>query len=129
MNAVPKCFPPSEIDNFEKYQCPISGVSARGNNAPSRWVECPLVKGAICYGSCLDLQSIARDEEFETHPFVDIFYKLSQEIDAKVIELRKTCLTHQREVLQDMLNDPLENNSSVRQLLDFVVSTYDCLGE
>ncbi|WP_107668559.1 hypothetical protein [Cyanothece sp. BG0011] len=125
MNAVPERFPTSEIKNFQNYVCPISGIKANGKNAPSQWVNCPLVEQPICYGLCLDLQSIARDDEFDDHLYVEDFYKLAKKLNVDVLKLRKTCLNHQKKILIEMLNDEFypypEDKEESNVLLDWIV--------
>lgn len=126
MNAVPERFPPSEIKNFQNYICPISGIKANGKNAPSQWVNCPLVEQPICYGLCLDLQSIARDDEFDDHPYVEDFYNLAKKLKVHVLKLRKNCLNHQKKILIEMLNDEFypypEDKEESKVLLDWIVN-------
>lgn len=121
MNAVPRRFPPSNIQNFEQYCCPVSEVSASAENAPSRWVDCPLVKLPIYYGACLDLQATARDVEVEKHPYVDDFHQLFQQTKLNISKLRKICLNHQIEVLNEMLSKQDEDHDEAEELLGWVM--------
>lgn len=121
MNAVPKRFSSLEINNYKTYHCPISGVAAYSNNASTRWVNCPMVNDRpICYGLCLDLQSIARDDEFE---YVEDFYELSKKLKIDVAKLRKICLSHQREILLRMISDESypEDREPAKKLLDWII--------
>lgn len=118
INAVPKKFSSTDIPDHEGYHCPVSEISTSDKN--EKWVYCPMVEQFICYGACLDLQAIATAREFENHPFVDDFYKLSSYTNLNVVELRKICLNHQEEILNEMLLDPLENHDEVNALLLWV---------
>lgn len=108
MNAVPPRFSLKNLQGYENYVCPLSNISAMEANAPERWVFCPLVdEKPIGYGSCLDFQGLARAEDFETDPFVDLFKKLSVKTGKSVKELRQVCLKHQIQLLKIMMSDPL----------------------
>ena len=65
----------------------------------------------ICYGCCLDLQSLARAKDFDSDPFRDLLDSLSQRTSRPVLELRKTCLEHQ----QELISVQLEASSSAEE--------------
>jgi hypothetical protein len=121
MNAVPHRFPPTDIPNYKQYRCPVSGTAATGELAPDRWVFCPLVPHKpICYGACLDLQSAARDKDFDENPDVYLFSDLAKKLRVDIDSLRRECLEHQKLILEEMLNDPSEDPGSVGDLLRWV---------
>lgn len=123
MNAVPERFPPESIDNYHSYACPVSGIPAYGSNAPRKWVHCPLVgNNFISYGICLDLQGLARTENFQSDSFVTLFEDLSAKENISVDQLRRLCLSHQVEVLSRMTEDSSEDIEKVINLKNWVES-------
>ena len=121
MNAVPPRFSLKNLQGYENYICPLSNISAIGVNASERWVFCPLVdEKLIGYGSCLDFQGLARAEDFETDPFIDLFKELSYKSGKSVEELRQICLKHQAQLLKIMMSDPNEDKNAVYDLLNWV---------
>jgi hypothetical protein len=72
----------------------------------------------IFIGSCLDLQAVARSENFCRHLYFGLFERVSAQTGAPALELRRICLEHQKIVLTEMLEDPLEDLGLVRQTLD-----------
>ena len=120
MNAIPPSAPiPHVADSV--YRCPVSGTPATGVDARERWVRCPLVNNRVIFiGSCLDLQAVARSKDFWNHVYVGMFEKLAAQSGTATAELRRVCLTHQVEVLQEMLTDPSEETQLVQELLNQV---------
>ena len=120
MNAVPQRFSLKNFPSYEDYVCPLSNISASETGAPQRWVFCPLVdEKPIAYGSCLDFQGLARAEDFETDPFIDLFKELSHKTGKSVKELRRICLKHQAQLLKIMMSDPNEDKNGVYDLLNW----------
>jgi hypothetical protein len=71
----------------------------------------------IFLGSCIDLQAVARSENFWTHLYFGLFERLAAQTGVPVLELRRICLEHQKVVLRQMLADPSEDSRLVRELL------------
>lgn len=92
VNAVPRRLRSVEIP--EGYKCPVNGVSSSRDD-DVRWVACPLFLGDfISYGSCLDLQGLARSEEFESDPYRDMFEDIAKQRGASLAAVRMQCLCH-----------------------------------
>lgn len=123
MNAIPKRYNALELNEINSYFCPISNIKANKNNTSDKWVICPMVNKPILYGACLDMQSIARDSDFNTHPFIEDFYSLSKKFQTDVVNLRKVCLAHQHKILlEDISNESYpEDISLFQELLNLVV--------
>ena len=121
MNAVPPRFSIKNLKGYERYICPASNIRAFEANMPEQWVHCPLFnEKPIGYGSCLDIQGLARAEDFETDPFIGLFEELSRKTGKNVKELRKVCLKHQSQLLKIMMNNPNENKNALSDLLNWV---------
>jgi hypothetical protein len=68
------------------------------------WVRCPLVDDApICLGCCFDYQSVARSEDFASHPYRGLFDDVSRRLRRSVPDLRMRCLEHQQEIVAENL--------------------------
>lgn len=118
INAVPKRHSSREIPL--SYTCPVDEVTTT-SDSNTRWVECPLVANEyICYGSCLDLQDLARSEDFYTDQFISIFERLASKRKVTIRCLRIECLKHQKILLTNMLLNPNEPKSNVKSTLDRV---------
>ena len=63
---------------------------------------------AICLGSCIDMQDIARSRGFESDIEKYVFDDLSIKSGKSVVHLRGACLRHQLEVIDEQLRlDPI----------------------
>jgi len=101
VNAIPKRVFSSDLS--EGYKCPIDSVSD-SSEAAGEWVQCPLVSQEyVSLGSCLDLQDLARSEEFYSDPYLDMFEAIATRSSSSVEDARKTCLRHQAELLTKMV--------------------------
>ena len=74
----------------------------------------------ICYGSCLDLQSLARSEDFYEDSFLDLFKVVTKMEKHTLREARNLCLNHQLKLLEQMLENKDENTDLVNQTLKYV---------
>src|SRR5690606_17102088 len=109
-------------DPTGKYKCPLCKVQSAGDEADTGWVECPMLRGRmICLGSSIDHQSVARSHEFEDHFDRVLFDQLSSSAQRSIPELRRACLGHQLEVIDDRLCEDSEDEAEL-QLLRAVVS-------
>ena len=61
----------------------------------------------ICFGCCLDLQSLARATDFDNDPFRGLFDDVAKKTRMPAASLRRICLTHQQEIVAEKLKDPL----------------------
>lgn len=112
INAVPKRMCSSQLP--ECYTCPIDRVT-KSSDGKARWVRCPLVSEKfISYGSCLDLQGLARSEEFYSDSFVDLFENIAEQRGISMGSARVICLRHQSDLLTEMLALPEEDSKEVR---------------
>lgn len=115
MNAVPEVIAGLEVDPSGKYKCPLCKVQSAGEEADTGWVKCPMVRDKIiCLGSCLDHQGAARSDNFEEHYDRKLFDDLSTKVQRSVSDLRRTCLEHQIEVLDDQLCHHSEDAAALR---------------
>jgi len=120
VNAVPDRIRSSQLDGI--YICPVDKTSS-SENEQTKWVKCPMLKNKhVCYGSCLDLQNIARYKRFYDDPEIKIFEKIGKREQLSVSYLRSICLKHQRETLSEMMSKPEENHSEVKKTLKNVIA-------
>ena len=128
MHAAPKPAPIPHLDSGV-YRCPISGAPAAGADAEELWVSCPLVNDQVIFwGSCLDLQTVARNTDFLTDIYFDLFHDISRLTGVPIDELRTVCLRHQFDVLNEMLTDPTEDYNLTKDLIDRIRALLDDLG-
>lgn len=115
INAVPKRVSSSQLPCG--YKCPIDSVS-ESSEEHGEWVECPLVsKEFISLGSCLDLQDLARSEEFYSDPYLDMFETVASKEGSSVKNVRRACLRHQADILTEMVSESESDSKQVRQTL------------
>src|ERR1700750_1875436 len=98
INAVPPRYSSEELNLSTRTQCAVCRTHDDGHSR--RWVLCPMLdEKPICYGCCLDFQSLARSLEFEDDPFRDLFDTVSRERNVSVPSLRLRCLEHQQQIV------------------------------
>lgn len=69
------------------------------------WVPCPMVDdGMICLGCCLDFQSVARSEVFDTHSHND-FPSVAKDKGVSVDSLRQMCIKHQITLIDEQVRE------------------------
>jgi len=109
MEAIPKKFEAGQIDPRGRYKCPLCVVQTTADDVDTGWVHCPMLNDRpICIGCCIDLQSVARVEDFATHPYRDLFDEVSLKTGKEVAELRQICLSHQEAITRANLEKELD---------------------
>jgi hypothetical protein len=117
MNAIPKWVPGRAVDPTGRYHCPLCETQATGDEADTGWVHCPMLDGRmICLGSCIDYQKVARSEAFAHHPERILFESLATRQSRSVTVLRRTCLDHQLEVVDEKLREGREDSNALSAL-------------
>src|SRR5436190_2018867 len=99
MEAIPETFGADQVDSKRQYRCPLCDVQTTADEVDTGWVLCPMLDSdPICLGCCLDIQNVARIEDFATHPYHDLFEDVSLKTGKEVTELRQICLIHQESI-------------------------------
>lgn len=106
MDASPKTMSALEIDPTGRYKCPLCKVQTTASKVDIGWVFCPMIdEQPICFGCCLDYQSVAVSDAFDRHPAREDFDSLAQKTGKGVSMLRLICLQHQEAVLVARLEE------------------------
>jgi len=123
MNAIPRNVPGTELPEGLRYQCPLCRSQLAGDEADTGWVKCPLVGGrAICLGCCIDYQSVARSDDFEFHSYQELFIALARESGEAVGTLRRRCMQHQLEVIDEQLTETADDYPELVRLRTRIVA-------
>lgn len=109
MEAIPETFEASQIDPRGRYKCPLCDIQTTSDEADTGWVHCPMLNDRpICLGCCLDLQNIARSENFMAHPYRGLFDEVGLKTGKDVTELRQICLRHQEAIVRADIEKDLD---------------------
>lgn len=103
MAIIPSRLSGVEIDPTGRYRCPLCGSQIAGDSADTSWVRCPMLADqVICLGCCVDHQAVARADDFDSHPFRDLFVHVARVTGSTSSELRRRCLQHQASILESI---------------------------
>jgi hypothetical protein len=101
MAIIPPKLTGAQVDPKGTYQCPLCRSQTSADPVDTGWVRCPMLdERAICLGCCVDYQAVARAEEFERHPFRDLFNDAARVTGRSIDEVRRRCLEHQAAILK-----------------------------
>jgi hypothetical protein len=116
MHAIPERFDQKMIDPSGCYVCPLCQAQSTSDESDTGWVYCPMLRDRpVCLGCCIDYQSVARADEFDSHPYRDLFDSLSAQGGMTVERLRQICLNHQVTIVRGQLNSA-HNKTSADEL-------------
>lgn len=110
MKAYPPIIKGKDLDPTGTYNCPLCEVQSTRDENDTGWVVCPIAKGkSICLGCCIDYQSVAASDEFETHPYYDLFIDNKNLLKGTPPDvLRNVCLEHQKQILKKDLDEEVD---------------------
>lgn len=112
-HAIPTYLTGQELDTSGQYKCPLCTVQTTSDKVDTGWVYCPMLNNhAICLGCCIDYQKVARSEDFDGHPFRDLFDTACQITNRQVSLLRKLCLIHQESIVEEEFKDSTSFDNS-----------------
>ena len=117
--AVPKVLSAAQLDPTGRYRCPLCEAQSTAEEADPGWVSCPLAQNAVCFGCCVDYQSVARATDFSVHPWRDLFDLAAEKTGKDVAAPRRVCLGHQEEITQRGL-EAAKDERTRRKLVDLL---------
>lgn len=123
MYAIPRNLSGEELSEGPRYKCPLCRFQRTGDEADTGWVKCPLVdERAICLGCCIDYQSVARSDDFEHSAYKDLFTILARDRSINVSALRKKCMDHQLEVIDERLAEGSDDHVELERLRSSILA-------
>lgn len=120
MEAIPEIFAAADIaSKTNRYRCPLCKAQTTEDPADTGWVRCPMLRDTfICLGCCIDHQSVARAENFDAHPYRDLFDGVSKVGRIPARRARLNCLEHQEGIiLRDLRSQQGAAEHTVRKML------------
>ena len=101
MIVIPMIYHTKETDLDASYIDPLCTVNT-AIDPDTAWVKCPLVNNQfIGLGCCADFQQTSLESNFEQSDYIADFRSAAKKTRTSIWDLRKRCLLHQKEMLEN----------------------------